>query len=250
MSGSWNSSAPWLWLVASATIAVTSVSAAVLRRWSAWHALSGVAAGVLIGAAASSLRNPLSSMASYTAALMVLNLWVPPLLLASVPASTWASWRGVPAPAAARGLAGWLLDPWVAASVFVLLSVMVSLPGIFEPALVNALFSAPLGIAELCSGLLFWCQLFRCLRAIRHDWQAGLFVLLGTMPMMAVAVVWMFSQNVLYMPYLNVICQWNVPPLVDQHWAGFVMLFAGLPLQIVGMWRLAGLGSVQRAAAG
>ncbi|MHB1515689.1 MAG: hypothetical protein ACYCVY_08270 [Acidiferrobacteraceae bacterium] len=39
-------------------------------------------------------------------------------------------------------------------------------------------------------------------------------------------------------PYLDVICIWNIPPLTDQRWAGFVMLAAGLPLQLASVWRL------------
>lgn len=42
----------------------------------------------------------------------------------------------------------------------------------------------------------------------------------------------------------TVFCQWNVP-LVDQHWAGFVMLFSGLPVQVAGIWHLMGRSALR-----
>jgi putative membrane protein len=66
------------------------------------------------------------------------------------------------------------------------------------------------------------------------------------MPMTAVAVIWMLSPNVLYTPYLDVICRWNIPPLADQRWAGLVMFGAGLPLPLAGAWILLGLSSAGR----
>ncbi len=241
MRTDWHAAALGAWLCASGMIPVIGIYGVTRRGWHWRHGLAGLAAAVCMAGSALGLRNPLASMASYSAALMVLNQWVPPLLLMSVPAAEWARWRGVAAPKPARGPAGWLLDPWVAMTVFTTLSVMVSLPGIFEPALANALFSAPLGLLELLSGLLFWAQLSRSLRTLRYDWQSGLYGLVGSLPMMAVATVWMLSANILYMPYVDVVCQWNISPLADQHWAGFVMLAMGFPLQIAAAWRLAQL---------
>ncbi|MFC4702335.1 MULTISPECIES: hypothetical protein [Paraburkholderia] len=34
-------------------------------------------------------------------------------------------------------------------------------------------------------------------------------------------------------------------PLVDQHWAGFVMLFSGLPVQVAGIWHLMGRSALR-----
>ncbi|WP_051481439.1 cytochrome c oxidase assembly protein [Paraburkholderia nodosa] len=243
MKTGWNATTLVVWLCVSGLVPAASIAGVVRRGWHWHHALTAVAAGVCMVGAALGLRNPLASMASYSAALMVLNQWVPPLLLMSVPAARWTRWRGTAAPMPALSLAGWLLDPWVAMTVFTTFSVMVSLPGIFEPALANALFAAPLGLLELISGLLFWAHLSRSLRTFRHDWQSGLYALVGSLPMMAVATVWMLSAHVLYMPYVDVVCQWNISPLADQHWAGFVMLAMGLPLQIAGAWRLAQLGA-------
>jgi putative membrane protein len=59
--------------------------------------------------------------------------------------------------------------------------------------------------------------------------------------MAVVALVWMLSPDVLYTPYLNVICRWNIPPLLDQKWAGLVMFAAGVPLQLKGIWLLLGM---------
>lgn len=63
---------------------------------------------------------------------------------------------------------------------------------------------------------------------------------IGAMPMTVAAVIWMLSPDVLYTPYLDVICWWNLPPLVDQRWSGFVMFVAGVPVQLVGVWLLIG----------
>jgi len=62
--------------------------------------------------------------------------------------------------------------------------------------------------------------------------------------MTVVAVIWMLLPDVLYTHYLDVICRWNIPPLLDQRWAGLVMFVAGVPVQLVGVWLL--LGSSRR----
>ena len=179
------------------------------------------------------LQNPLASMAGYTAALMTLNQITPPLLLLAVPTHWWhEAARAFP-----RTLA-WALDPWVGGMVFVLLSISVSVPGIFKPALAEALFSAPLGLLELLAGLLVWAQLVTGPRRIGANWKAGLFSIGVGIPMTVVAVIWMMTPHVLYTPYLSVICLWNLTPLQDQQWSGFVMLAAALPLQLAGTWML------------
>jgi len=242
MNTAWDTPVLAGWLMASFAMAVASVAATIRFGWPRRNSLYGVLAAVLLAASTLSLKDPLASMASYSAGLMILSQGVPPLLLLSVPNNIWNRWRGAPAPLAAPGLHGWLLDPGVAGMVFVIVSVGVSVPGIFEPALANALYSAPLGAVELLSGVLFWGQLFGTTRSIPHDWQAGLFALIGSMPMTAVAVAWMTSPDVLYMPYLNLVCRWDIPPLMDQHLAGFTMLLFGLPLQVTGSWLLVAAG--------
>ena len=186
--------------------------------------LAGAAGLAVTAVAASGLRDPLASMASYTAALMALNQLAPPLLLLAVP-------RGYVSGAIRR-----LLDPWLASLLFVTLSVAVSLPGLFDRGLVNALYTTPLGLLEFLTGTMFWAQFTPSTRSIQRDWLAGLVAWLGGIPMTVVALVWMLSPVVLYTPYLDVICRWDVPPLADQRWAGLVMFAAGLPLQAMGAW--------------
>ena len=183
------------------------------------------------------LRAPLASMASYTAGLMALNQLAPPLLLAALPAGVLVT---------RTGLAAYVFDPWAASVVFVGVSIAISLPGVFDLAVANAVYAAPLGALELVSGLLFWAQLMPATRVIGPDWVVALLAWLGAMPMTAVAVVWMLSPNVLYTPYLDVICQWNIPPLADQQWAGLVMFLAGTPLPLFGAWVLLGLSDRAR----
>ncbi len=183
--------------------------------------LIGLAVAV---AALAGLRDPLASMADFTAALMALNQLAPPLLLLAIP-------RRV----------GWaLFDPVLATAGFVALSVGVSLPGLLDPALANALYAAPLGLLELLTGIMFWGQFFARTRQVRAGWPAAALLWAGSLPMTAVAIVWMLADNVLYTPYLDVICRWNIPPLMDQRWAGFVMFVAGIPLQLAATYLMIG----------
>jgi putative membrane protein len=165
---------------------------------------------------------------------MALNQLAPPLLLLALK----RGWQGGRHAALIQGL----LAPWAATLAFVTLSVAISLPGVFNRSLVNALYAAPLGLLELVSGLVFWAQFMPATRSIRRDWLAAVVAWLGGMPMTIVALVWMLSPVVLYTPYLDVICRWDVPPLMDQRGAGLVMFVAGLPLQAVGAWLILGLG--------
>ena len=207
-------------LASGCTIAPAPPAAPLGRRL-----VSGLLGAVLVAAGAVGLRDPLASMASYSAALMVLNQAAPPLLLLALPRLP-SHWLIDP-----------LLDPWLAFVTFAGLSVAVSLPGLFESTLANALYAAPLGAFELASGLLFWAQLAPATRRLR-PWWAALFAWAGSVPMTVVAVIWMLSPRVLYTPYLNVVCRWDVPPLLDQKWAGLVMFVAGFPLQLAGTWML------------
>lgn len=200
-------------------------------------ALSGALAAT--GGALWELSSTLASMVSYTAALMALNQIAPPLFLLAAGAMA----RRAPA-------SSWLYDPLVALTVFGGLSILVSMPQILSRGLANALFSLPIGGLELLSGLLLWAQVMPWTRPIRSDlWLAG-YLTLANLPMMVVAVIWMTAGNVLYAPYLNLICLWNLPPLDDQHYAGFVMLAAGFPLQVLALWYLVeGLHAAHRKSA-
>jgi putative membrane protein len=173
------------------------------------RALAAVSGALVVALAALELRDPLASMSSYTAALMVLNQIAPPLLLLALPRKLRVGRRSR---GEAAALVDLLLDPWAATTLFIGLSIAVSLPGVFDPSVANAIYAAPLGVLELLSGLLFWAQFMPATRRIRPAWLAGTVAWIGAMPMTVVAVVWMLSPDVLYTPYLNVICRWNIPP--------------------------------------
>lgn len=189
-----------------------------------WRSAAGLAGLGVAAAGLAGLRDPLASMADFTAALMALNQLVPPLLLLAVPRRVeWA-----------------LFDPVLATAGFVALSVAVSLPGLLDPAVAAALYVAPLGLLELLAGIMFWGQFFTRTRQVRAGWPAAALLWTGSLPMTAVAVVWMLADHVLYTPYLDVICRWDIPPLMDQRWAGFVMFLAGIPLQLAATYLLVG----------
>lgn len=175
-------------------------------------------------AALAGLRNPLASMADFTSSLMALNQLSPPLLLLAVP----------------RRVEAALFDPVLATAGFVALSVGVSLPGLLDPAVANALYAAPLDLLELLTGIMFWGQFFTRTRQMRAGWPAAALLWAGSLPMTVVAVVWMLADHVLYTPYLEVLCRWDIPPLMDQRWAGFVMFVAGIPLQLAATYLLVG----------
>lgn len=203
-------------------------------RWPVWRAAVFTAGCALTFASAWGLHNPLASMTSYTAALMCMGQIVSPLLLSGIPPTVRARWHRPPHTAWSR----WLLDAWVAAAVFVIVTLGVNLPGVFDTALANALFSGPIGLLLLISGVMFWAQLLAGCTALPARWIAGVYGWIGSLPMMLIAAVWVWSGQVLYTPYLDVLCLWNLSPLEDQHYAGLVMFAAGLPLQLRAAWLL------------
>jgi putative membrane protein len=138
--------------------------------------LAAVSGTLVVALAALGLRDPLASMSSYTAALMALNQIAPPLLLLPLPDTIRVGLRGLGKGAA---LASFLLDPWAATTLFIGLSIAVSLPGVFDPSVANALYAAPLGMLELLSGLLFWAQFMPATRRIRPAWLAGAVAWIG-----------------------------------------------------------------------
>jgi putative membrane protein len=220
------------------------VLAAISSRY-AWRLLIGALGILVVAISALGLHDPLASMSSYTAALMALNQIAPPLLLLALPGPIRAGRLG-------RGKAGWLinflLDPWAATILFIGVSIVISLPGVFDQSVANALYATPLGLVELLCGLLFWAQFMPATRSIKAGWLAGALAWTGAMPMTVVAVIWMLSSDVIYTPYLNVICRWNISPILDQRWAGLLMFIAGVPVQLVGAWVLIGSFSIDPAA--
>ena len=214
---------------------LSSASVATSARGSYWRLLAGVLGILVVAISALGLRDPLASMSSYTAALMALNQIAPPLLLLALPGPIRTGRLG-------RGKVGWLinflLDPWAATILFMGLSTAISLPGVFDRSVADALYATPLGALELLCGLLFWAQFIPATRSIKAGWLAGALAWAGAMPMTVIAVIWMLSSDVIYTPYLNVMCRWNISPLLDQRWAGLLMFVAGAPVQLVGAWLL------------
>ncbi|OYV37251.1 MAG: cytochrome c oxidase caa3-type, assembly factor CtaG-like protein [Thiomonas sp. 20-64-5] len=203
-------------------------------RWAWWRVAVFIAGCLFTLVSAWGLHNPLASMTSYTIALMSMGQIVSPLLLVGIPPAVRARWHA--APHAAWSV--WLLNAWVAGAVFVIVTLGVNLPGVFNTALANALFSGPIGLLLLISGLMFWAQVLAGSTSLTQRWIAGLYGWLGSLPMMIIAAVWVWSAQVLYTPYLDVLCLWNLSPLDDQHYAGLVMFAAGLPLQLRAAWLL------------
>src|SRR5258708_20947389 len=101
---------------------------------------------------------------------MALNQIPPPLLLLALPRSIRKSLQGHGKGAA---LASLFLDPWAATMLFIGLSIAVSLPGVFDPSVVNALYTAPLGGLELLSWVLFWAQFMPATRLLRSSSLSG-----------------------------------------------------------------------------
>jgi len=198
-------------------------------------ALTGLAVACLLLA---TLGDALASMMRYTATLMALNQIVPPFLLLGMGRFA----RRIPG-------ALWWADPLVALTAFGALSIAVSVPQVLSRSLANALFSLPVGLLELGFGLLFWAQAFPWTRQIRGDVALAGYLTLGNLPMMCVAVIWMTSGALLYAPYVDIVCLWNLTPLEDQHYAGFIMLLSSLPMQIIAAWYLVcGLFPERKAA--
>lgn len=232
------------WFALVALAASLYIMVAWHGRWPLWRGVVFATGCALTLLAVWGLNNPLASMTDYTLALMTLGQIVSPFLLLGFPPSTRAVWhRG-----RNRVWAAWLLDPWVAFAVFVLLTLGVNLPGVFNTALADALFSAPIGLLVMLGGFMVWAQLLAGSSAIPKRWMAGIYGWLVGLPMMVIAAVWVWSGHVLYTPYLNVLCIWNLSPLDDQHYAGLVMLIASLPLQLRSAWLLIMLSDAETEA--
>lgn len=193
-----------------------------------WHYLAWSCCVVVMVSAFYALHDPLASMTIYASGLMSLNQIAAPLLILGLPHSSRAG--------LCRSLFGrWLFDPWVAFSTFIVFTTLVSLPGIFNKSLVEAIFAGPLGVLELLTGVMIWIQLLPA-KGMDAPWQRGVAGWIAGLPMMVIGVIWIWSSQVLYSPYLNVICLWNVTPLQDQRWAGMLMILFGLPLQLRSAW--------------
>lgn len=197
-------------------------------RWPWWKpVLFALAAVLLVLSTQSAATNwTLNSMALYMARLMVLAEAVPPLLVLSLP-------RGLQIdPRRPFGkLLGVLLDPWVALAVWTAVIIFWNIPAGFNASVVTNTAAALLPLLYLLSGLMVWSVILRPLPTVQpaHIGSRGWFGLLAALPMMAVASVWLYSRQVLYMPYVGALCLWDLSPLQNQQISGWIMMLAGLP---------------------
>ncbi|GGK30555.1 membrane protein [Deinococcus malanensis] len=197
-------------------------------RWPVWRAALFGSGIVLLLLTTQSLAATLtqSSMALYMGRLMILAEIVPPLLVLGIPRGVQLSPR--------RGLGrvlNVLLDPWLALAVWSAVIIYWNVPAGFNASVVTNTAAALLPALYLLSSLLVWAVILRPLPAVQAATigSRGWFGLLAALPMMAVAAVWLYSPRVLYTPYVNALCLWNLTPLQNQQWSGWIMMMAGLP---------------------
>ncbi|WP_370657376.1 cytochrome c oxidase assembly protein [Deinococcus sp. KNUC1210] len=106
-----------------------------------------------------------------------------------------------------------------------------NIPVSFSASLVSNTAGGLLPLLYLLGGALSWAVVLRPLPGVqgRSMGNRGWFGLLSSLPMMAVAAVWLYSPRVLYAPYVGALCLWNTTPLQNQVSSGWVMMIAGLP---------------------
>lgn len=166
------------------------------------------------------------SMALYMARLMVLAEAVPPLLVLGLPWGIRLDPRG-----GLGRVLGWLLDPWVALAVWTAVVIFWNIPAGFNASVVSNTAGPLLPLLYLLSSLLVWGVVLRPLPTVQPAGigSRGWFGLLSAIPMMSVAAVWLYAPKVLYTPYVNALCLWNLSPLQNQQYSGWIMMVAGLP---------------------
>ncbi|CAM3841672.1 cytochrome c oxidase assembly protein [Deinococcus frigens] len=197
-------------------------------RWPVWRAVLFALGLVLLLLTTQSRAATLtgSSMALYMGRLMLLAEVVPPLLVLGIPRGVKINPRG----AVARTL-GVLLDPWVALAVWAAVIIFWNVPAGFNASVVTNTAAALLPALYLLSSLLVWSVILRPLPNVQPAGMGsrGGFGLLAALPMMSVASVWLYAPNVLYTPYVNALCLWNLSPLQNQQLSGWIMMLAGIP---------------------
>ncbi len=228
-----------LWLVlilAAAGVYALGFVHAPRERWPVWRAVCfglGTLVALLVTQTAVTTFT-LNSMSLYMARLMVLAELVPPLLVLGLPAGHltprggWAS------------ALSWLLDPWVALTLWAVIIVFWNIPVGFSASLVSNTASGLLPLLYLFGGLLSWAVVLRPLPGVQGKGfgNRGWFGLLSALPMMSVAAVWLYSPRVLYAPYVGALCLWNTTPLQNQAQSGYVMMIAGLPAMALAIGQL------------
>ena len=197
-------------------------------RWPIWRAVMFGLGIVLLMMTTQSRAATLtgSSMALYMGRLMLLAEIVPPLLVLGIPRTVKLAPRG-----AASRILGVLLDPWVALAVWAAVIIFWNVPAGFNASVVTNTAAALLPALYLLSSLLVWSVILRPLPNVQPAGMGsrGGFGLLAAIPMMAVASVWLYAPQVLYTPYVNALCLWNLSPLQNQQLSGWIMMLAGLP---------------------
>ncbi|PTA67819.1 cytochrome c oxidase assembly protein [Deinococcus arcticus] len=165
------------------------------------------------------------SMALYMGRLMVLAELVPPLLVLGLPPLKISPRSGL------GRMLGVLLDPWVALALWTAVIVFWNVPAGFNASVVSNTAASLLPGLYLLTSLLVWSVVLRPLPSVQPAGMGsrGWFGLLSALPMMAVASVWLYAPKVLYTPYVNALCLWNLTPLQNQQLSGWIMMVAGLP---------------------
>lgn len=166
------------------------------------------------------------SMALYMGRLMVLAEVVPPLLVLGLPHNIQLNPRSV-----LGRVLGVLFDPWVALAVWSAVIIFWNIPAGFNASVVTNSAAQLLPMLYLLSSIMVWSVVLRPLPTVQpaQIGSRGWFGLLASLPMMTVAAVWLYAPNVLYTPYVSALCLWNLSPLLNQQYAGWIMMVAGLP---------------------
>ena len=197
-------------------------------RWPAWK-VALFSLGLVLWSVATQTGTRAytgQSMALYMGRLMVLAEVVPPLLVLGLPRGITLS-RQSPL----GRVLGLLLDPWVALAVWTAVIIFWNVPAGFNASVVSNTAAPLLPTLYLLSSLLVWGVVLRPLPTVQPAGigNRGGLGLLAALPMMAVAAVWLYSREVLYTPYVNALCLWNLTPLQNQQISGWIMMLAGLP---------------------
>ncbi|AFZ67981.1 cytochrome c oxidase assembly protein [Deinococcus peraridilitoris] len=215
-------------------------SAEARAHWPGWRALLfGLGALVaLLGLQTNASSYTLNSMALYMGRLMLLAELAPPLLMLGLPSGLLALHRSGPA----RRLLSFVLDPFVVFALWTTIIVFWNLPIGFNASLVSATASTLLPVLYLLGGTLLWAVALNTVPQLNRlsVLGRGAFGFLSALPMMGVAAVWLYSPAVLYSPYVNVPCLWNLTPLQNQQISGLVMLMAGMPALALALMQVLG----------
>lgn len=170
------------------------------------------------------------SMALYMTRLMVLAEVVPPLLILALPKGIQISMQTL----WGRAL-NIILDPWITLLLWSAIIIFWNIPAGFNASIVSNTANQLLPALYLLSSAAIWCLVLRPFPTVQSNsiGSRGWFGLLAALPMMVVAAVWLYSKNVLYTPYVNALCLWNLSPLDNQQISGIIMMVAGLPAMIL-----------------